>query len=69
MGIFHEVLPGISVFSNFYCIGTKEIKYLNHTIGFSIKDYISMEILSSGIQTLHKTSRDQCVTEEQSQKE
>ena len=63
MDTFHEVLPGNSVFSNFYYIGTKEIRYLNQTIEFSIKSYINMEILSSGIQTLYKTSRDQAVCE------
>ena len=48
MGNFHEVLPGISVISNFYYKRTKESTYLNQTIEFSIKNYISMEILSSG---------------------
>ena len=48
MGNFREVLPGISVFSNFYYIRTKGITYLNPTIEFSIENYISMEILSSG---------------------
>ena len=61
MGNLHEVLPGISVFSNFYYICTKEIEYLNQTIELSIKSYISMEILSSGVQILYKTSRDQTV--------
>ena len=61
MGTFHEVLPGNSVFSNFYYIRTKEIEYLNHTIKFRIKSYISMEILNIGIETLYKTSREQAV--------
>ena len=61
MDTFHEVLPGNSVFSNFYYIGTKEIRYLNQSIEFSIKSYINMEILSSSIQTLYKISRDQAV--------
>ena len=58
---FHEVLPGNSVFSNFYYIRTKEIEYLNQPIELSIKSYISMKILSSGVQILYKTSRDQTV--------
>ena len=61
MDTFYEVLPGNSVFSKFYYIGTKKIRYLNHTIEFSIKNYTSMEILSIGIQILCKTSRDQPV--------
>ena len=61
MGNLHEVLPGISVFSNFYYIRTKEITYLNPSIEFSVKSYISMEILSFGIKILYKTSRDQTV--------
>ena len=61
MGNFHEVLPGISVISNFYYKRTKESTYLNQTIEFSIKNYTSMEILSNGIELLYKTSREQAV--------
>ena len=62
MGNLHEVLPGISVFSNFYYIRTKEITYLNPSIEFSVKSYISMEILRFGIKILCKTSCDQTVS-------
>ena len=61
MGIFHEVLPGISVFFHFYCIGTKELEYLDKTAKLYWKNYISTENLKSGIQKLSQTSRDQTV--------
>ena len=61
MGNFHEVLPGISVFSNFYYICTKEFEYLNHTIEFSIEKYTIDEIFINGGQFLAKKVRDQAV--------
>ena len=61
MGIFHEVLPGISDFFHFYCIRTKEFEYLNHTIKFSIKKYTIDEIFINGGQFLAKKVRDQAV--------
>ena len=61
IGIFHEVLPGNSVFFNFYYNGTKGIRYLDHTNEFSIKNYITMWILSSGGGWSWKMSRNPCV--------
>ena len=61
MGIFHEVLPGNSVFFHFYYIGAKEIQHMDHTIQFSIKNYIIDEIFNNGIQFLSKTFCDQTV--------
>ena len=61
MGIFHEVLPGISVFFHFYYIHTKKFEYLNHTIEFSIKKYTIDEIFINGGQFLDRRVRDQAV--------
>ena len=61
MGTFHELLPGNSVFFQFYYIGTKEIEYLNHTIELNWKKYISTENFKSGIKKLSQLLRDQSV--------
>ena len=62
MGIFHEVLPGNLVFFQFYYIRTKELKYLDHTIKFYVKNYIIGLNFSSGGEILPKTIPDQPVT-------
>ena len=64
IGTFHELLPGNLVFFHFYYIGTKEIQHMDHTIEFSIKNYIIDEIFSNGGQFLSKTFRDQTVINE-----
>ena len=62
MGTFHEVLPGNLVFFHFYYIGTKEIQYyMDHTIKFSMKNYIIEWNCTSGIQFLSKRVRKQAV--------
>ena len=58
---FHEVLPGNLVFFHFYYTGTKELEYLDQTIGLNWKNYISTENFKSGIEKLSQTSRDQTV--------
>ena len=62
MGIFHEVLPGNLVFFQFYYIRTKELKHLDHTIEFHVKNYINSPNFSSGGEILPKTIPDQPVT-------
>ena len=61
MGTFHEVLPDNLVFFHFYYIGTKEIKLLDYTTEFYVKNCISEKNFSSGVQTLPQTFRDQDV--------
>ena len=61
MGIFHEVLPGNLVFFQFYYIRTKELKHLDHTIKFHVKNYIRSPNFSSGGEILSKTIPDQLV--------
>ena len=58
---FHEVLPGNLVFFHFYYIGTKEIQCMDHTIEFSMKNYIIEWNCTSGIQFLSKRVRKQAV--------
>ena len=61
MGIFHEVLPGNLVFFQFYYICIKELKHLDHTIEFHVKNYINSPNFSSGGEILPKTIPDQPV--------
>ena len=62
METFHEVLPDNLVFFHFHYIGTKEIKPMDYTIVLYVKNCISEENYTSGVQTLPQTFRDQAVT-------
>ena len=61
METFHEVLPDNLVFFHFHYIGTKEIKPMDYTIVLYVKNCISEENYTSGVQTLPQTFRDQAV--------
>ena len=61
MGTFHEVLPDNLFFFHFHYIGTKEIKPMDYTIVLYVKNCISEENYTSGVQTLPQTFRDQAV--------
>ena len=61
MDTFHEVLPDNLVFFHFHYIGTKEIKPMDYTIVLYVKNCISEENYTSGVQTLPQTFRDQAV--------
>ena len=61
METFHEVLPDNLGFFHFYYIGTKEIKPMDYTIVLYVKNCISEENYTSGVQTLPQTFRDQAV--------
>ena len=63
IGTFHELLPGNSVFFQFYYIGTKEIEYLNHNTELNWKKYISSGNFKCHIQNLSLASRDQTVNQ------
>ena len=62
METFHEVLPDNLVFFHFHYIGTKEIKPMDYTIVLYVKNCISEENYTSGVQTLPQTFRDQAVS-------
>ena len=55
---FYQV---IQFFFHLYCIGTKELVYLDQTTALYWKSYLSTENLTFGIQNLSQTSRDQTV--------
>ena len=61
MGTFHEVLPGNLDFFHSYYIRTKEIKHLDPTIKFYMKNYTLGPNFSSGGEVLPKTISDQPV--------